>query len=73
MKNIRVKEAAEYLGVSKSMLDKLRCFGGGPRYFKLGRAVVYSLPDLDAWRDERVRSNTWSAANQNNLATDRVV
>jgi len=30
LKNIRVKEAAAYVGLSKSSLDKLRCFGGGP-------------------------------------------
>ncbi len=28
--NIRTKAAAAYLGISKSTLDKLRCFGGGP-------------------------------------------
>lgn len=65
MKNIRVKEAANYLGLSKSTLDKLRCFGGGPRCFKLGRAVVYSTTDLDAWRDARACADTWSAANEN--------
>ncbi|WP_332699804.1 helix-turn-helix transcriptional regulator [Bosea sp. (in: a-proteobacteria)] len=47
--NIRVREAADYVGLSKSTLDKLRCYGTGPRYFKLGRAVVYSTVDLDAW------------------------
>jgi excisionase family DNA binding protein len=65
VKNVRVKEAAEYLGLSKSTLDKLRHFGGGPRYFKLGRAVVYSTADLDVWRDARSRTDTWSAANDN--------
>lgn len=59
MKNIRVKEAAIYVGLSKSSLDKLRCFGGGPRFFKLGRSVVYSTADLDAWMAERVRTSTW--------------
>ncbi|MNL57345.1 Helix-turn-helix domain protein [compost metagenome] len=59
MKNIRVKEAATYVGLSKSSLDKLRCFGGGPRYFKLGRSVVYAVADLDAWMSERSRSSTW--------------
>jgi predicted DNA-binding transcriptional regulator AlpA len=59
MKNIRVKEAATYVGLSKSSLDKLRCFGGGPKFFKLGRAVVYSTDDLDAWMHERVRTSTW--------------
>lgn len=68
MKNIRVKQAAEYVGLSKSSLDKLRCFGGGPRFFKLGRSVVYSTADLDTWMAERARSSTWGD-NDNHSAT----
>ncbi|OWK24150.1 hypothetical protein AJ87_24365 [Rhizobium yanglingense] len=64
-RNIRVKEAAFYLSLSKSTLDKLRHFGGGPRYYKLGRAVIYSTDDLDAWKSERARSETWASANDN--------
>jgi predicted DNA-binding transcriptional regulator AlpA len=63
--NIRVKQAAHYVGLSKSSLDKLRHFGGGPNYFKLGRAVVYSTADLDAWMSDRRRSETWDGANDN--------
>jgi predicted DNA-binding transcriptional regulator AlpA len=63
--NLRVKQAAHHLGLSKSTLDKLRCFGGGPRYYKLGRAVIYEVADLDAWKAERARSSTWGAANDN--------
>lgn len=63
--NVRVREAADYVGLSKSTLDKLRCFGGGPRYFKLGRAVVYAKSDLDAWLASKVRLCTFSALNDN--------
>jgi predicted DNA-binding transcriptional regulator AlpA len=49
MKNLRVSQAAAYLGISKSLLDKLRCYGGGPIYAKLGASVIYSTDDLDAW------------------------
>lgn len=52
-KNVRVREAAELLGLSKSTLDKLRHYGTGPRFFRLGRAVIYDTDDLMAWRDER--------------------
>jgi predicted DNA-binding transcriptional regulator AlpA len=65
MKYIRVREAAAYVGLSKSSLDKLRCFGGGPRYSKLGRPVVYDVADLDVWVAERARSNTWTSTNDN--------
>ncbi len=58
MKNLRVPLAAEYLGVSKSLLDKLRCYGGGPVYSKLGSTVIYNTDDLDAWvASKRVAAN----------------
>jgi predicted DNA-binding transcriptional regulator AlpA len=47
--NLRVKQAADYVGVSKSLLDKLRCYGGGPAFAKLGATVIYTSADLDAW------------------------
>jgi len=49
MANLRVKQAAEYVGLSKSFLDKARCYGGGPTYVKLGATVIYRSDDLDAW------------------------
>lgn len=63
MANVRVREAADYLGVSKSFLDKARCYGGGPVFARLGVAVVYSTEDLDRWLASR------KAANDNNAAT----
>ncbi|MGB3273694.1 MAG: helix-turn-helix domain-containing protein, partial [Xanthobacteraceae bacterium] len=47
--NIRVQQAAEHLGVSKSFLDKARIYGGGPRFMRFGRAIVYNTTDLDEW------------------------
>ena len=44
MARLTVEPAAEYVGVSKSMLDKLRTAGGGPRFMKLGKKVLY-----DTW------------------------
>lgn len=49
MANMRVRDAAQHCGVSKSLLDKLRCYGGGPAYMKLGASVIYNTDDLDAW------------------------
>lgn len=49
MANMRVRQAAQYCGVSKSLLDKLRCYGGGPAYMKLGASVIYNRGDLDVW------------------------
>jgi predicted DNA-binding transcriptional regulator AlpA len=65
MPNLRVQNAAAYLGLSKSNLDKMRCYGGGPKYFKVGRSVIYSTDALDAWLAMRSRDSTWSAGNDN--------
>jgi excisionase family DNA binding protein len=50
--------AARQLGLSRSTLEKLRVFGGGPRYLKLGRNVRYRHQDLQDWLAERVFSST---------------
>lgn len=42
-------EAAAYLRLSSSILNKWRVAGSGPAFVKLGRRVVYALADLDAW------------------------
>jgi predicted DNA-binding transcriptional regulator AlpA len=42
------KEAAEYLGVSGSQMEKWRARGSGPRFVRIGRrGVRYALRDLD--------------------------
>lgn len=51
-------EAAQYTRLSQSTLTKLRVFGGGPRYIKARRSVVYDRPDLDAWLNARKRNST---------------
>jgi excisionase family DNA binding protein len=53
-----VAEAARFLGVSKSWLNKLRVSGGGPQFLKLGRRVVYEQQSLTAWIEQRRRSST---------------
>jgi predicted DNA-binding transcriptional regulator AlpA len=43
-------QTAEILGCSRALLRKWRRIkGGGPRFFKLGHLVRYSLRDLQAW------------------------
>lgn len=51
-------EAASYLGLSKSTTEKLRHFGGGPKYLKIGHSVRYRRHDLDAWLGDRLIENT---------------
>lgn len=53
-------EAALYLRLSRSCLAKWRCQGGAhhPTYHLVGRKVVYSVADLDAWLASRRRRST---------------
>jgi len=53
-----VQEAARFLGLSESTLNKLRLTGTGPPYMKLGRRVLYDLHELQAWAAVRKRNHT---------------
>ena len=48
-RRLRTNPAGEYCGCSGRTLEKYRVFGGGPRYIRIGRLVVYDTADLDAW------------------------
>lgn len=50
---MRVDAAARYIGLSKSMLDKMRMGDTGPAFTKLGRTVVYRRADLERWIGSR--------------------
>lgn len=55
---LRTEDAAHYCGSSASTFEKLRLYGGGPIYSKIGRRVVYRVEDLDAWLDRNRRTST---------------
>lgn len=59
---LKVPEAANYLGVGISTLDKMRMEGRGPRYLKIGGRVFYRLADLDAYIEAAVIETTDSRA-----------
>jgi len=46
-------EAADFLRLSPRTLEKQRVIGGGPRFRKFGRRVMYSVADLETWADAR--------------------
>ena len=46
-------EAADFLRLSPRTLEKQRVIGGGPRFRKFGRRVMYAITDLEAWADAR--------------------
>lgn len=56
---LNVKGAADFLGVSESYLNKLRCLSSeGPRYATFGRSIRYAVEDLEAWARARKRRST---------------
>ncbi len=56
------EEAADFLKLSPRTLEKQRVVGGGPRFRKFGRRVVYALDDLVSWAEAR-RCDSTSDAN----------
>ncbi|NYT68853.1 helix-turn-helix transcriptional regulator [Pusillimonas noertemannii] len=51
-------EAGAYLRLSPRTLEKMRVIGGGPRFRKFGRRVMYAIVDLDAWADSQAYGMT---------------
>lgn len=48
---LRTREAARYLGLASSTIEKMRGTGQGPRFIRMGRAIAYDVRDLDLWLD----------------------
>jgi predicted DNA-binding transcriptional regulator AlpA len=57
-RRLNVEDAAHYVGVSESFLNKARLTGDGPVFLKIGRLVAYDLADLDAWLRSCRRTST---------------
>ncbi len=55
---LKTQQAANYLALSVTTLEKYRVYGGGPSFVRLGRAVRYRTADLNAWLESRVRTST---------------
>lgn len=53
-----VQQAAVYLGLAVSTLNKWRCHGGGPVFVKMGRAVRYRVTDLDTYINASILKST---------------
>ena len=58
MPRLTAKEAAEYTGLSHRYLEKLRTAGGGPRFIKFTRKVMYDTRELDRWLESKTQSST---------------
>ena len=49
-------EVADRLRMSVGQLANLRVTGGGPRFIKLGRKVLYPLAEIEAFEHAHLRS-----------------
>jgi excisionase family DNA binding protein len=58
MSNLLPAEAAERLRVSKGTLANWRTAGGGPRFVKFGRRVLYPESELAAFEQKNIRTST---------------
>ena len=75
---LRQRDAARYLALAESTLEKLRLTGDGPRFILLSaRAIGYDIADLDAWLESRKHSSTsssgtgWTAARRSRARTKK--
>lgn len=55
---LTVDQAAMYLGLARSTLNKWRCHGGGPTFIKMGRAVRYRQEDLEGFLNDGAATST---------------
>jgi predicted DNA-binding transcriptional regulator AlpA len=56
---LRTEDAAAYVGLAASTLEKRRLTGAGPAFVRLGgRAVGYDIRVLDAWLERQQRTST---------------
>jgi hypothetical protein len=45
-------------GIPEGRLNKWRCTGEGPPFYKLGKSVRYDLDEVDIWLEGQRRSST---------------
>ncbi len=57
-----VSEAASFLKLSVTTLNRYRTTGAGPKYRKLGRAVRYLRTDLMDWVEGKGQTSTTRSA-----------
>ena len=66
-------QAAEYIGMSKSYLQKDRTEGSlagrtpGPRWLKAGKRIIYLKDDLDRWLESLYADKQEKSSNSDNI------
>lgn len=49
------KEVAAMFGITASYLKNLRYLDSGPSYRQVGKLILYSLSDVEAWFEEHAQ------------------
>lgn len=49
---LRARDAARHIGLAEKTLANWRSAGKGPRFSRLGRAIVYAREDLDRFVED---------------------
>lgn len=56
---VGTSEAAMYVGLAASTLERKRLTGGGPAFVRLGgRRIGYELAELDRWVERQKRQSS---------------
>jgi predicted DNA-binding transcriptional regulator AlpA len=58
MELLDTRTVASMIGLAPHTLVLLRVSGGGPRYVKLGRRVLYDRADIASWIEQKKRAHT---------------
>jgi len=66
---LRTRAAAEYTALSPRTLEAFRVKGGGPRFIRIGRAVIYDTRDLDHWLAARTCISTSDAVRTDEVSS----
>ncbi len=60
---LSTRQAASYLSLSPSWLEKLRLYGTGPAFYKVStRRILYKRTDLETWVEAHRRLSTSEGA-----------
>ena len=69
---MNTENCAEYLGVSKKTLERMRVEGGGPPFKKIGHRVMYSDHDIQRWVEENTFQSTSEFYQRQEQHSDRM-
>lgn len=50
------RQLADNIGVDRQTLRRWRCAGAGPRHYRVGGVVRYSVGDIRQWLDGRAET-----------------